>query len=171
MHATPTPRPRLALVAMALALVTVMSSCTIQPNTHMEVDFLGAKYRFYVYEKPSFLAVGLRDLCKAKHHTTSRKVWATCSLRSIRGAWTPPRAFATDARVFLGDDQWDDYGGAIDNVARGTARRDASGQYYVTRCLVGDHTAFREYNWTYRETGDAHCHRGAYPTDLKVRIQ
>lgn len=174
MTATPSPRPparrRLALVALALTLGSVMSSCTVRPNTHMEVDFMGAKYRFYIYEKPSFLAVGLRDACKARHHTSSRKVWATCSLRTIRRAWSPPNAFATDARVFLGDDQWDDYGGAIDNVARGTVKRDATGQQYVTRCLTGDHTGFRDYNWTYRETADSHCRRGTYPTGLKVQL-
>jgi hypothetical protein len=127
----------------------------------MEVDFLGAKYRFYIYEKPSYETVFLRDRCK-ESVGTARARWARCSLKVLREQIDVPAYAKLDWRVFVQDDQWDDYGGAVDNVARGGIRTDRAGKKYAVRCLTGDHTAFRDYNWTFREAGDGHCHRGSY---------
>jgi hypothetical protein len=127
----------------------------------MEVDFLGAKYRFYLYEKPSYETVFLRNQCK-KAAGASRHSWARCSLDAIRAEAHVPSYAKVDWRIFLQDDQWDDYGGAVDNIARGGIRTDRAGKKYALRCLTGDHTAFRDYNWTYREASDGHCHRGSY---------
>lgn len=42
----------------------------------------------------------------------------------------------------------------------GGVYRDGAGISYTSRCMVGDHTSFGSYHWTYRVDSDSHCKRG-----------
>lgn len=162
---TPTARPprrrasRPAVLLLTL-LAVVLGGCTFSSGKHIEVDFLGAKYRFSIYEKPSaMLAVELRDLCKAKRGP-DRRSWARCSLEFLHDQVTVPSLAKNEWKTFTSYDQWDDYGGAVDAIVAAGFGFDRSNERYARRCLVGDHTAFRDYNWTTRADSDAHCKRG-----------
>jgi hypothetical protein len=138
----------------------LLSSCTFRSGEQIEVDFLGAKYRFYIYEKPtSQIAVELRSSCQ-RDVGTERKRWAQCSLNFLNEQVDVPSIANGDWDTFTGADQWDDYGGAVDAIVAGGFSIDASGDRYAHNCLVGDHTGFREYNWTTRAASDSHCKRG-----------
>ncbi|QXC59236.1 hypothetical protein KSP35_12540 [Aquihabitans sp. G128] len=161
--ARPRSRParRRGLVLLLGALL--LSSCTYRSGQQMEVDYLGSRYRFYIYEKPSWLLLGLRDVCK-KQAGTGTERWGRCSLTYLRDHVSVPAVGAVDWNHFTEGGRWADYASAIGDVGLGARGTDSSGQTYVTRCLTGDHPAFGSYNWTYRTTSDAHCKRGSYPS-------
>ena len=162
--APPPPAPRSVthrrrgLLLLAL-LTLLLSSCTFHNGKQMEVDFMGVKYRFYIYEKPSAqIAVELRNYCRSTDGIR-RQQWAQCSLKVLRAVHVSTLA-KHDWEVFTRSDQWDDYGGAVEDVVRGGLAKDRKHQRYAWHCLVGDHTGFRAYNWTTRVARDAHCQIG-----------
>ena len=160
-HTTAPSRPRSLLLFGFLALL--LSSCTFHHGKQMEVDFMGARYRFYIYEKPTaLLAVDLRDHCR-NTRGKSRRSWARCSLEYLHDNVDIPSVGRHEWGVFTGLDQWDDYGGAVDEIVASGFGRDRSGDRFARRCLVGDHTGFRGYNWTTRVAGNSHCKRGVNP--------
>ena len=140
MHRPPLqPRPSRVRKAALLLLSLVATSCVLHENKQMEIDFLGAKYRFYIYEKPSSqLAVELRGYCRSDAGT-SRRQWAQCSLRFLHDEVEVPAVGSGDWAVFTGSDQWDDYGGAVDAVVASGFGTDSGGERYARSCLVGDH--------------------------------
>ncbi len=153
------PRRRWALLAL-VGLMLALTSCTFRAGDHMTVDFLGPRYRFYVYEKPSSqLSVELHGVCGGRNGR-SRKAWSTCSLDFLREHVEVPSVGRREWRVWTGADQWDDYAGAVESVIRRGFRKDARGERYARACVVGDHFGFRDYNWTFRSADDAHCKRG-----------
>jgi len=155
-------RSRLPIIALALGCL-LLSSCVFQSGRQMEVDYIGSRYRFYIYEKPSYLLLGLRDVCK-KQVGSSTEGWSRCSLTYLRDHVSVPSVGTVDWNHFTEGGRWSDYAGAIADVGVAARGTDSAGQAYVTRCLTGDHPAFGSYNWTYRNTSDAHCKRGAYPS-------
>jgi hypothetical protein len=147
-------------VGLLIFLTMIASSCTFQSGQHMEVDFLGARYRFYIYEKPTAqLSVDLRHAC-VQSDGSSRRAWTQCSLDFLRDQVNVPSIGRSEWRIWTGADQWDDYGGAVDAVRSGGFRLDSRGERYALNCLVGDHFGFRSYNWTTRAASDGHCKRG-----------
>lgn len=153
------PRPRAWLLAVA-GLVLVSSSCTFSASRHLEVDFLGAQYRFYLYEKPtSQISVELRLGCQ-REAGAARRRWARCSLQVLRDHVQVPSVGAGEWAAFTKADKWDDYGAAVDEVVTGGFSFDARRERYARRCLVGDHVGFRSHNWTTRPASDGHCKRG-----------
>ena len=156
-------RDRARLAGLLVVTSVVLSSCTFQSGKQFEVDYFGSKYRFYVYEKPSFLLLALRNDCMQRAGER-REQWGRCSLTYLRDKVEVQALTKVDWNHFTEGGQWDDYTDAIANVAKGTVRKDAAGQLYVDRCSVGDHSTFGSYNWTYRLTSDAHCKHGEYPS-------
>ena len=153
-------RPLIALAMLVLAL----GSCTFRASKQLEVDFLGARYRVYVYEKPTaLLAVELRDVCRNRRGA-DRRSWARCSLEFLHDHVDVPSLGRHEWGAFTGLDQWDDYGGAVDAIVRGGFSTDSQRQRYARNCLVGDHLGFQDYNWTTRAASDGHCRRGSYPS-------
>ncbi len=156
--AAPT-RPRARRIAVA-ALVIVLSGCTFSASRHLEVDFLGAQYRFYLYEKPtSQISVELRLGCQ-REVGAARRRWARCSLQVLRDHVQVPSVGAGEWARFTDSDQWDDYGAAVDAVVASGFSFDSRRERYARRCLVGDHVGFRGHNWTTRPASDGHCKRG-----------
>jgi hypothetical protein len=150
---------RLVLLGVsALAL----SSCVYRSGQQMELDYIGSRYRFYIYEKPSYLLLVLRDTCKVSAGA-GRESWSRCSLTWLRENVDVPTLGQMDWNHFTEGGRWNDYAGAVANVSAGAISTDGSGQNYVNRCFTGDHVAFGGYNWTHRLTSDAHCRRGSYP--------
>jgi hypothetical protein len=157
---TPNRGPNRFRISVLAVLALVVAGCTFTSGTHMEVDFLGARYRFYIYEKPtSQITVELRDVCRSSAGT-SRRQWATCSLTFLGEHVEVPSIGQREWNIWTGSDQWDDYGGAVEAVIAGGYRMDSSGERYALTCLVGDHLGFQDYNWTIRDGDDRHCKRG-----------
>ena len=144
-----------ALLALALA------SCTFHSGKQIEVSYTGTRYRFTIYQMPTAAMVGLRLHCR-NQHGTARESWSRCSLTYLRNKISVSSVAKVEWNHFTEGGRWADYAGAIEDVVAGGIAKDRSGQYYAKRCIVGDHAAFGNYNWTYRVDADSHCKRGSY---------
>jgi hypothetical protein len=147
-------------MAVLATLALGLASCTFTAGQHMEVDFLGVRYRFYIYEKPTAqITVELRNVCRSSAGT-GRQQWSQCSLAFLRDEVDVPSLGQSEWNIWTGSGQWDDYAGAVEDVIDGGYRFDAADERYALNCLVGDHFGFQDYNWTTRAADDSHCKRG-----------
>jgi hypothetical protein len=152
--------PKRSRIAAVAVLALAITGCTFNNGSHMEVDFLGARYRFYIYETPtSQLTVELRDVCK-NSSGIGRQQWSRCSSSYLRDEVDVPSIGQSEWNIWTAADQWDDYAGAVEDVIDGGYRFDSTNQRYARNCLVGDHLGFQGYNWTTRSSDDSHCKRG-----------
>ncbi|MCU1353183.1 MAG: hypothetical protein JWM05_2392 [Acidimicrobiales bacterium] len=147
----------MVLVSMTLLL----TSCVMHQRAQIEVDFMGPKYRFYVYQRPSFLAIQTRHGCTAHNHT--RESIGKCVLRTFRDVVRVPMLAHVNWSGFAKDSNWPDVMDALDDVAAG-GYVGKHGDEVTRRCLAGQHNAFGSYNWTWRSGANGHCKRGRNPS-------
>ena len=148
-------------LGLVVLLAVMLGSCTFHSGKQIEVSYTGTRYRFTVYQMPTAAMVGLRLHCR-NQRGTARETWSRCSLTYLRNKVSVSSVAKVEWNHFTEGGRWADYAGAIEDVMAGGITKDRSGQYYAKRCIVGDHAAFGNYNWTYRVDADSHCKRGSY---------
>src|SRR6185369_12539578 len=143
---------KLAALVLAMTAIAAMGGCTFHDNKQAEIDFVGSRYRIYLYEKPTWqIAYLLRDQgCKKG----SRETRGRCILTFLRGIDMKMVA-KLDWNMATEGGRWDDIMDAIDDVRAGGTGRDSHGKEYAKRCLVVDRVLFSDPNWTFREGSDS----------------
>ncbi|MCU1497459.1 MAG: hypothetical protein JWM47_1412 [Acidimicrobiales bacterium] len=149
-------------VLISIVVTLLLSTCVFHEGQQIELDFMGPRYRFYIYEKPSYEMVVLLKLGCQRERGSGREQWGRCSLLWLRRNIDVPALSTVDWNHFTEGGQWRDYTDAITNVGAGRVSTDMSRQNFVDRCLIGSHAAFGAYDWGHRVTNDAHCKRGKY---------